>query len=253
MIDIHTHILPGVDDGSSSMTESLNLVRQGMKEGIRGAVCTSHVLDRLDSETEARLNERFLELKQAVRDKGWDFSLWLGAELHVQTLFDIRSPLATINGQGRYCLLELPLGTMPARLGDLLFQLSLTGVVPILAHPERNRVVWSNPGILGELVARGVLIQINSGSLTGTFGRKTRRLARSLVSQRMVHFVASDCHDVRSRPMHLWRAYHWVIRRVGRVEAERLFKENPLRVVQGEPIPEGSPMFSKKAARNRRF
>lgn len=253
MIDIHTHILPGVDDGSSSIAESLNLIRQGMREGIRGAVCTSHVLDRLDGKAEARLNGGFLDLKQAVAEKGWDFSLWLGAEIHVQSLFDIRSPLATINGQGRYCLIELPLGDIPARLGDLLFQFSLKGVVPILAHPERNRMIWNNPGILRELLARDTLVQINSGSLTGDFGRKTRRLARSLVRNGMVHFVASDCHDVRSRPMHLYKAYQWVMRRLGRAEADLLFKENPLRVVEGQPVPERPPVLTARTIRSRRF
>ncbi len=242
MIDIHAHVLPGVDDGSSDWEESLTILRRGVEDGIRGVVCTSHVLDRLDGEVEKEFIEKFEELKRRVEEEGLNVSLWLGSEIHCHAQFDLRFKVATLNGTGKYLLFELPMGEIPQNVEDKLFHLSLEGVTPILAHPERNGVILRSPKVAYEWVRRGVLVQLNAGSVTGFFGKGVKRTAFTLLDHRMVHFVASDCHSSRKRPMVLSRAYRVIVRRWGEEVAEQLFRFNPYRVVVGQEISPPSPL-----------
>ena len=236
MIDIHAHILPEVDDGASSWEESLAILRKGIKDGVRGVVCTPHILNRLDEDTENVLTQKFRRLKEKVRKQGLPISLWLGSEMYCSADFDLRSKIATLNGNGKYILLELPLGEIPQGTGDRFFHLSLEGVTPILAHPERNTIILQNPRLAYEFVQRGVLLQLNAGSLTGDFGKRVKQVAIDLLDHQVVHLVASDCHNARSRPMILSRAYRAVEHRWGKDTAERLFRVNPYRVTTGKEI-----------------
>ena len=242
MIDIHAHILPGVDDGPRDWQESLAILQRGRADGIRGVVCTSHVLDRLDAEVERTLIQKFKALEKIVQENGLDIRLWLGSEIHSQTKFDLTSKVATVNGNGKYLLFELPLGELPQDVGDILFHISMEGVTPILAHPERNVVIIRRPETAFDFVRRGVLLQLNAGSITGDFGKKVKGIATLLLDHRCVHFVASDCHSVRNRPMVLSKAYHVVERRWGRETAERLFRSNPYKAVMGEEIVSQTPV-----------
>lgn len=236
MIDIHTHILPGIDDGPATWDESLTLVRQGIEDGIDGFVATSHVLDRLDTACETRYRGIFDRLREKIGQENLPVALWPGTELHCQAEFDAASPLATFNGNGAYMLIELPLGSIPANTGDLLFSLSLKGIVPILAHPERNREIQMNSRIVWEYVRRGVLLQVNAGSVTGRFGRQAQRCAQLLLKHDLVSFIASDCHHAAARPMILSSAYRVIEKKYGTDRAVTLFTENPLKAVQGERI-----------------
>jgi protein-tyrosine phosphatase len=241
MIDIHTHILPQVDDGPSDWEDALALIRQGMNDGIRGAVCTSHVLNKLDDNLEGKLIYRFDQLKEMVAKQNPDFKLWLGSELHILSSFDPMSQLATINGNKKYLMIEFPMNEMPSDADDKLFQLTLNGFTPILVHPERNAKILYRPEKLFEFVQRGILVQVNAGSINGVFGRPVKKLAMEAVDRNLVHFVASDCHQVRERPMLLSEAYRTVEKRWGGEKAQALFHANPLSAVQGDPIPLPAP------------
>jgi len=148
MIDIHTHILPQIDDGPMDWVESLNLIKQGMRDGIRGAICTSHVLNRLDEELEGKILYKFDQLKSILNREKMDFDLWLGSEIHCNAQFNVLSKIATLNSNQKYLLIELPLGEIPMDVGEKLFQLSLDKISPILAHPERNSMILLKPQFL---------------------------------------------------------------------------------------------------------
>jgi len=247
LIDIHAHILPGVDDGPVSWDQSIDLVKQAAEDGIRGIVCTSHVLDDLSQELEDQFISKFGELKQRVIDCGLNVSLWLGSEIHIHSVFDIKSKIATINGNGKYLLIELPLSGMANNAGETFFNLTVNGITPILAHPERNRIIIYRPEVAFEFVNMGVLIQLNAGSITGAFGRSVKRCSFKLLDHRLVHFVASDCHHPKSRPLMLSKAFRVVARRWGMEMAEILFRKNPLKAVNGEdPIVPAPVPFDKK-------
>ena len=236
MIDIHTHVLPQVDDGPGTWEESMALLQRGEEDGIRGAVCTSHVLDRLDERVEAELTEKFETLKRMASKQGLKMSLWLGSEIHTNAQFDLRSKLATFNGNGKYTLIELPMGDIPKDVEEKFFQIRIEGVYPILAHPERNSRILQNPKTAFQFAQKGVLLQLNAGSILGKFGKRVKRLANEMLDHQMVHFVASDCHAPNNRSMVLSNAYDVVDRGWGTETAERLFRINPYKSVIGEDI-----------------
>ncbi len=247
MIDIHTHILPNVDDGPRDWNEALALLRQGIEDGIKGAVCTSHVLNRLDENVERVFTKTFRELKERARDEGLDIKLWLASEIHCQSILEYSSPVATFNANGKYLLFELPLGDYPADTNEKIFQMSLDHIIPILAHPERNVHIMRHPETAFELANRGVLMQVNAGSLLGVFGKDVRKTAEVLLKHQLVQFVGSDCHGTHSRPMNLSKAYREVVKLDGEETAKNLFYRNPLTAIKGETIAAPPPVsFSRK-------
>jgi protein-tyrosine phosphatase len=249
MIDIHTHLLPQIDDGPSDWEDSLALIRQGMEDGIRGAVCTSHVLNRLDDDLEGKLQYKFAQLQDMVQRNKLNFQLWLGSEVHCQANFNAGFKTATINGNGKYIMIELPLASVPENVGDMFFQMQLKGVAPILVHPERNSVLASRIEKIFSFVQRGVLVQVNAGSLTGDFGKKVRQTAVKMLDHGLVHFVASDCHSTGSRPMKLSKAYSIVSERCGRESAQRIFSLHPRQAIEGDAIQVQEPLPLEKIKR----
>lgn len=236
MIDIHAHILPKIDDGPDDWKAALALLHQGAKDGIKGAVCTSHIIHRLDQKTEQRFNTAFRELKKRADQAGIQLTLWLGSEIHCQSHFTFTSPLVTLNNNGKYLLFELPLGNYPVNIKDQIFQMGLNQITPILAHPERNVYLMQHPDTVYELVNRGVLMQLNAGSILGVFGKAVKKAAETMLDHRLIHFVGSDCHHVQTRPMNLSRAYQLISKRWGRETGQNLFQHFPMSAVLGNPI-----------------
>lgn len=236
MIDIHAHLLPGIDDGPINWEDSITMLKQGVEDGITGVVCTSHVLNKLDSVFENQLVEKFQELKRRVQQENISVDLWLGAEIHIQSEYTLESPLATINNNGKYMLIELPLSEIPDNAAESIFQLCLDGIIPILAHPERNGTISQEPIWAYEFAQRGLLLQINAGSVTGYFGKRTKRLVYQFLDHGYVHFVASDCHNPKARTMILSHAYKIIEKKWGKETARRLFIENPKKSITGQPI-----------------
>lgn len=246
MIDIHCHILPGVDDGPKDWDAALNLLRAAEADGTTGMVATSHVVDRLDTAMEKLYTDVFTELKGRAAEAGIGLKLWLAGEVHCQTAFAPTSPLATFNHNGKYLLVELPMAQVPADFKDLIFNLELEGIVPILAHPERNAVLMQKPAMVHDWIERGILMQINAGSLLGRFGRPSQQMAVTMLDHNWVHFVASDAHSTRSRPPGLSEAYAIIEKKYGRHKAQALFLRHPLAAVEGGLIEIGTPLPLKK-------
>jgi protein-tyrosine phosphatase len=242
VIDLHAHLLPQIDDGPADWEEALSMLEAGAKDGIRGVVCTSHVLTQLDADFESRLLFKFEQLERLTRERNIPIRLWLGAEIHVDAQFDVRSPVATLANNHKTILLELPLNGIPNGVDDKLFRLSVNGIQPVLAHPERNSIIAAKPSLAYRYVQRGILIQVNAGSLTGLFGRAARKTALTMLDHHLVHFVASDCHNLDSRPMALKKAYKVVAGHAGEETARKLFIDNPAAAVRGEEIAIAEPL-----------
>ncbi len=252
MIDIHAHLLPGVDDGPERWEETLAMLDTGIMDGISGVVCTSHVVDCLSEELENEFKEKFSQLKKTVKRKRMGISLWLGSEIHYYASYNDQSEVATLNGNGKYILLELPFLEIPNDVGETIFRIVLKGRVPIIAHPERNLTIIQKPKLLYELIQQGVLLQINAGSLMGDFGRKIKRFSTQLFDHQMVHFVASDCHSPRRRPMVLSKAYQAISKRWGEDKAEQVLRKNPQKAITGEKISPPEPIpFDKRTRKTR--
>lgn len=231
MIDIHCHILPGVDDGASSLDVSLAMARMAVEDGTRFLVATPHVDKSLIPAQDVR--RRVVELQEALDELNIPLRLIAGADGASHLGADL---LAThVIGEGPYLLLEFPHTHLPFSAGQLVFDLQTQGLVPIITHPERNPSVVRDPSLLNPLIDAGALVQVTCGCLTGDFGGPARACSRHLLRQGMVHFLASDGHSNAWRPPVMSRAVKAAGKLIGAEAASRLVEENPAKVVRGEP------------------
>jgi protein-tyrosine phosphatase len=237
MIDIHHHCLPGVDDGPRGIEEAVAMCAAAGEEGIETIVATPHVLrGRWPVFSRRELESRLAELQEKV---GPAPRLLLGSEYYfahdmAEVLREGRVvPLAA----GKYVLLELPANSVPPMFQEPLYRAQLDGWLPILAHPERNLVYQAHPEVLAALIGHGVRVQITAASLTGAFGSQARAAAELFLKRRMVHFVATDAHNMEKRPPRLQHALAALRDQVEESVAEALTRENPLAVIENRPLP----------------
>ncbi|MFQ6116287.1 MAG: tyrosine-protein phosphatase, partial [bacterium] len=201
MIDIHTHLLPKIDDGPSTWEESIEMLKEGQEDGVREIILTPHILKNLDDHLEKEIRKRFVGLRKRAAAAGISIKLHLGSEIYLQPDTNLDRGLSTLNENGKYFLVEFPMSSIPEYASLKLFEFVMDGFVPILAHPERNAIILRRPSQAYQFVQMGILIQINSGSLLGDFGQAVRATAFDLIEHNLVHLVASDCHDANSRPL----------------------------------------------------
>lgn len=237
MIDLHTHILPGLDDGAATMDEALALARACAREGVLLVAATPHV--RGDYPTDPATMERLLEeVRAALEREGIDLRLRGGGEIALDRL-DRLSPEARdrfgLAGNRSYLLLEFPYLGWPLALPDIVAQLRAEGITPVLAHPERNPEVQRRPARLGPVVEAGALVQLTAASLEGAIGRAPREASRELIRLGLAHLVASDAHGRSIRGPGLAAA----ARAVGDPAlADWLTFRVPHAIVTGSPLPE---------------
>ncbi len=236
MIDIHTHILPGVDDGAKTLDDSVRMIRQAVDAGVTALCATPHVLNQVTPDLDRSINHSFRILQARVRENGLNIRLMLGSEIYLRPdIISLRGhSFFSLNQTGRHVLIELPLGEIPAGTDRLVYDLRLEGITPIIAHPERSLTRPRQLQEIDGLVSQGALMQVNAGSLLDHFGRLCRKMTESLLDSGLVHVVASDAHDVRSRSASvLPRALRRVARFLGPSEGQRLFEHNPGEILAG--------------------
>jgi protein-tyrosine phosphatase len=227
MIDLHNHILPGLDDGARTSEESMQMCRISYRDGVRTIVAT-HTLARIKRPIRHRLkcaiNEaietfgvrsseigvqnpkseiKSSDSKLRTHHSELPFKILPGADVHLceKTLphFD-QGRLTTINDGGKFLLVEFPSQGIPYRAEEVLFQLMARGIIPVITHPERNQGIGQNPKRYDEMIRAGCLGQVTAMSVTGEFGPKVKKVAEQLLRNRLVHFIASDAHSANGRP-----------------------------------------------------
>lgn len=237
MIDIHSHFLPGLDDGAKTVEDALAMIEMAAADGTTHLVATPHCNDRYPFSLER--NRALLgELRARVGDR---LELSSGCDFHL-SYENLQSVLAEKNvytlNQGTYLLTEFAnYGIAPQTL-NVFHQLCLNDLVPIITHPERNRLLQeSGLKLLRRLAEMGCPVQITAGSLSGEFGREAQAVAERLLAERLVHFVASDAHDTHRRPPQLSPARAWVEGKYGVELAQALFVDNPGAALASRPLP----------------
>jgi protein-tyrosine phosphatase len=204
MIDLHSHILRGVDDGARSLPDSLDIARAAVADGIAAIAATPHVRD--DWPTEAgTMEERVAELREALEVAGIPLDVRRGGEIALDWVRRLPAEELRRFGLGgtRYLLVETPYHGWPWNLVDVLLSLRDEGLVPVLAHPERNAEVQAAPELLVPLVEAGVLVQVTAASVDGRIGRHARDCGRRLIKGRLAHLLASDAHHASVRAVGL--------------------------------------------------
>ncbi|MEP7011997.1 MAG: CpsB/CapC family capsule biosynthesis tyrosine phosphatase [Acidobacteriota bacterium] len=246
MIDLHSHFLPGIDDGAENFAEAVAMCRHAALDGCTGLVATPH-------QRRGSWWNDDIELLDALRERierevGLQIALYPGGEIHVDRRFldDFLAapgeecgvlPLA----RSRWLLLELDVNAMPRDTYELIHELAVSGWRPILAHPELIPWLADEPDLVARLVGLGAAVQVTAMSVTGEFGRRAQSDVHQLLDSGLVHFVASDCHGMTRRRPGLSRARRLIEARYGDELAERIFDLNPRAVVADQPLAGLSP------------
>ena len=236
MIDLHSHILPGIDDGAADLAVSLAMARAFVADGVTTVACTPHILPGLYHNSGTQIRRAVLELQAAIDSAGILLRLVTGADNHITPNFvaGLRDGTLLSLADSRYVLVEPPHHVAPARLDDLFFGLMVAGYVPILTHPERLTWIKSQYATIIRLVQAGVWIQITAGSLAGAFGRQPLYWAEKMLQEGHVHILATDAHDCDRRPPELERGRVRAEKLVGANEAEHLVLTRPQGIIANE-------------------
>ncbi len=249
-IDLHTHILPGFDDGARDDEQALAMARMAVADGVGCIVATPHSLDRGWGQLPAAIRDQVARLQAVCRDQGLDLEIVPGLEAYIAPDLPrrvTREPGCTLGGT-RYLLVEFPLQQYPRYVEQTVFELQVAGFTPIIAHPERYTEVIAAPSLIYTLVERGVLTQVTAASLLGVFGREIQEAARLFLTHGLAHVIASDAHGLGQRPPVLSEAVAVAAGWIGEEQALKMVTTTPARILADEliPVPPPDPLQSPK-------
>jgi protein-tyrosine phosphatase len=262
MIDLHNHILHGMDDGAEALEESIEMCRISFHDGIRTIVANPHILPGIYENNRLTILAKVQELNNALIERGMrngksgieeqqseisnlqsQIEILPDADVHFS--FDLlqryeNEEIVAVNDQGRYLMVEFEFQGIPYKAEEALFQLLTKGIVPIISHPERNFEIGHNPKRYYEMIQMGCLGQVTAMSLTGEFGPEIKQIAEKLVKKRLIHIIASDAHSAHRRPPILSSGVKAAEKIVGKEEAIRMVTEYPQAILEGKKpnIPE---------------
>jgi protein-tyrosine phosphatase len=236
MIDLHSHILPGFDDGAKNEPNALAMLKLAATAGTKTIVATPHVVEGGWLPAWEDIVAGCKHLAEIAAKSGIDIEIIPGAEIafDFEILDLLKSPgTYCING-GKYILIELPTGHIPQCADEFFFKLQARGFLPIIAHPERNIELARKPDILRGWIEKGILVQLNGSSITGKMGERVKKFAEKLLLRDMVHCLGSDAHGVNQRRPDLTAAVKKISDMVGLDMTKRLVKVNPGKIVKNE-------------------
>lgn len=216
MIDLHCHILPGTCDGAQTLEDSLEMAQLAVEDGITAIVATPHHRNGKYTNPPEQVRQTVQELNHELEARQIPLTIFAGQEIRVTPHFIeylYSNDLLTLSNSP-CMLIEFSSASVPKDIEDIIYELGLKGIVPIIAHPERNAELAKHPQRLYELVELGALSQVTSHSINGAFGRKVQSLAFDLIRHHLVHVVASDAHNITSRPFGLREAYERIERKI---------------------------------------
>jgi len=241
MIDLHCHILPGLDDGAKTLEDSLEMARIAVSDGIKTIVATPHFFrGDVSAGDLASIEEKREALIEGLAKNEIHVDVKQGAEVHIShnLIDEIKKGRGNLvlNGSS-YMFVEFPSDHIFPGVKNLFFDLMSEGITPIITHPERNSVFQENPGLLFDLVEAGALAQANSGSFLGLYGGKSTEVVVRFLEWNLIHFIASDGHSPRSIPPRLSGALERAESVVGKERALALVKDNPQAVLEDKELP----------------
>lgn len=237
-IDIHSHILPGIDDGSNGLEMSMEMLHMAAKDGISRIVLTPHNKPWHRNPDCAGIDAEVDRLRGSIQEEGLDLRLYPGNELYYRNgmVEELEEGRAGTLANSHYVLVEFEPSADYDYIRNGVYALLMGGYYPIVAHAERYRNVCSEMSRITELTSMGCFIQINADSIMGGCGFGTKRIARKMLKQRLVHFVATDAHDLKRRKPCLSQCAEYIGKKYGEGISRRLLYENPMCVLHDESI-----------------
>ncbi len=255
MIDLHNHILSGLDDGPETFEETIEMCRISYRDGIRTIVATPHTLNSVYETSRSTILAKVQELNAAIKEKlletrpgspgsellpdsasPMNLKIIPGADVHFSEELlsqGNQDKITTIADGGKFLLIEFPFGGVPHRAEAILFDLLVRGITPIISHPERNLEIARRPQRYRDMVQMGCLGQVTGASLLGGFGREARQATENLLRKNLVHFIASDAHSANGRPPVLSEAVQVAAKIVGKEQARKMVTEYPQAILEG--------------------
>ncbi|MGE7934943.1 tyrosine-protein phosphatase [Viridibacillus arvi] len=247
LVDIHNHILPGLDDGPKSIEEAVLLATNAVSNGITHIIATPHHHDGKYMNSSTVVEEAVVNFNKELDERSIPLKILPGQEIHMYNslISDLNKDLLTLGNSGKYILIELPINHIPIFTVDYLFQIQLKGYIPIIVHPERNMVFRKDKQKLYDLVNKGSLVQVTASSLIGVNGRAIKKYIKVLIKHNIVHFISSDAHHHLKRPFLLKEAYQYVLEKFSEGHVF-YYSENAKHVINGTVFQPIHPISFKK-------
>lgn len=247
MIDFHSHIIPNIDDGSRSVEETFNLIKEAEKVGFNKIISTSHYMEDY-YETDSKERKVWIEaLNGKIKEQNINMQLYLGSEIYItENLIDLleQGQASTINNTS-YVLFEFPLNAKPLNILEIISNMIRNKLVPVLAHPERYIFVHKNPDAIYDLIEEGVLMQCNFGSFIGQYGKTAQHIAKEMLLNDMVHLLGSDVHRQDTIYPKIPEIISELKRMVGEEKVKELTEINPELVLNNKRIEITDPIHLK--------
>ncbi|MYL40676.1 tyrosine-protein phosphatase [Virgibacillus salexigens] len=247
MIDIHSHILPGIDDGANNEEDSLALGRAAIDQGIQVIVATPHHQNGAFNNYRWEIERSVEILNKLFLREGLDLTVLPGQEvrIHGEMVEGVRKKELLPINYSKYLFVEFPSADVPRYTTQLLFDLQVEGYTPVIVHPERNRELLEHPNKLYEFISKGALAQLTAGSLIGKFGKDIQKFSQQLIGSNLIHFIASDAHNIKSRKYYMREAFNEIKKQYG-TEYYYMFLENSNLLIDNDNVNRFEPMRIKK-------
>jgi len=248
MIDIHCHILPGIDDGAQNEQDAIEMAQQAVNSGINTVIATPHHKNRTYDNEKPFIQKDVKRLNQLFEASNVPLNVQAGQEVRIfgELVDDFKKgDIQTLN-DSKYLLLEFPSNEVPQYTEQLIFDIQRAGMTPVIAHPERNRDLYTNPNRLYELVSQGALAQVTSGSLTGAFGKEIKQVSHQMIQANLIHFVASDAHNIDTRTFKTLKEAYDIIKQEYGAITQYSLEENAQYLIHNENINQNEPQLVPK-------
>ena len=261
MIDLHSHLLPGIDDGAPDLDTSLEMARIAVEDGIAVMACTPHIYPGMFENNGPDIKRRVAALQAQLNEAGINLELTWGADAHVapDLMEKLKSGAAPSLNDTRYFLLEPPHHVAPPKFAEFAFGFLMAGYVPVITHPERLSWIGDHYQTFCDLSDKGVWMQVTAGSLTGRFGQGARYWGERMLDEGRVHILATDAHSPQHRPPMLAEGREAATKWVGKQEAQHLVETRPLGILKNyspvdlPPIPGAAVTVKRKNILGRLF
>ena len=236
MIDIHSHILPGIDDGAKNINMTLRMIKMAEKSGTKDIVATPHFCRGYGETPYDEVKKLVEEFKKLTKREGLGINLHYGQEVYYseEIINDYKSGLIGTINNSRYMLIELPMRSFDSETLEVIYELQVTGIIPILAHPERYRPIIEKPERINKFIKEGFLFQMNAGSIEGQFGNNVKKTAEILLANNIYNFIGSDAHNDTNRCTGIDRGIE-LAKKKNKIN-EELFRESGRRLLNNEDI-----------------
>lgn len=248
MIDIHSHILPGIDDGAKTIYNSIDMAKQAVSEGIHTIIATPHHRNGKYNNVKSDILPLVIEVNDRFKEEGINLEVLPGQECRIygEILEDYqKGDILPLNQVSPYIFIEFPSSSVPRFAEKLLYDIQVEGLMPIIVHPERNAELMERPEKLYKLVQGGAATQLTASSLVGYFGKNIQKFSQQMIQANLTHFIASDAHNIHNRTFKMEEAMDYIEKKYG-IDMIYYFTENAEMLVDGKNIYKEIPELIKK-------